>query len=190
MVRVSNRILIVIRDNQLSYGWLTIIVHWLSALAVVGLFALGYWMLTLSYYDPWYRLGPWWHKSIGILLLALTVMRVLWRAGNKKPAPSGSRFEQVGAHVGHLLLYALLLLTMVSGYLISTADGRGISVFDWFTVPALITSIPAQEDLAGEVHWYSALALVILAGGHALMAFKHHFWDKHDTLKRMLKPQK
>lgn len=92
MVSVNNRILIVIRDNQRSYGWLTIIVHWLSALAVVGLFALGYWMLTLSYYDPWYRLGPWWHKSIGILLLALTVVRVLWRAGNKKPAPSGSRF--------------------------------------------------------------------------------------------------
>lgn len=179
-----------IRDNQRSYGWATIGIHWLTALVVIALFALGYWMLTLSYYDPWYRLGPWWHKSVGILLLALTVARVVWRAANKKPELIGSRFERVGAHLGHLLLYALLLLTMVSGYLISTADGRGISVFDWFEVPALITSIPAQEDLAGDVHWYSALALVILAGGHSLMALKHHFLDKHNTLKRMLKPQK
>ncbi|MDX1705874.1 cytochrome b [Pseudidiomarina sp.] len=179
-----------IADNKRSYGWLTIFMHWVSALVVVGLFALGYWMLTLSYYDPWYRLGPWWHKSFGMLLLILTLSRVIWRAGNKTPTLSGSGFEQVGARLGHWLLYALLLVTMLSGYLISTADGRGISVFDWFTVPAVITSIPAQEDLAGEVHWYSALALVILAGGHALMALKHHFWDKHDTLKRMLKPQK
>jgi len=180
----------VIRDNQRSYGWVTIIVHWLSALAVIGLFALGYWMLTLSYYDPWYRLGPWWHKSIGLTLLALTLIRLLWRLFNKKPDLVGSRFEKLGAHVGHTFLYALLLVTMVSGYLISTADGRGISVFDWFTVPALITSIPAQEDLAGEVHWYSALALVITAAGHAVAALKHHFIDKHQTLRRMLKPQR
>ncbi|KFZ29314.1 cytochrome B561 [Pseudidiomarina atlantica] len=179
-----------LRNNTTSYGWAAIVIHWLSAVTVIGLFALGYWMLTLSYYDPWYREGPWWHKSFGICLLALTLLRVLWRWFNPKPKAQGAKFEQVAAGIGHGLLYTLLLVTMISGYLISTADGRGIEVFGWFEVPAFITSIPNQEDIAGDVHWYAALSLVILAGGHALAALKHHFWDKHDTLKRMLKPQR
>ena len=173
-------------NTRESYGIVAIVMHWLSALAVIGLFALGYWMLTLGYYDSWYRLGPWWHKSFGITLLALTVIRLVWKFMNPKPQPLGSRFDQIGARVGHALIYALLLVTMISGYLISTADGRGISVFDWFEVPALITSIPQQEDIAGTVHWYTALTLVIAAAGHALAALKHHFVNKDSTLTRML----
>ncbi|MDN7136403.1 cytochrome b [Pseudidiomarina terrestris] len=179
-----------LRNTSSSYGWLAIAIHWLSAIAVIGLFALGYWMLTLSYYDPWYRLGPWWHKSIGLSLLALTLLRMGWRWMTVRPELIGSRFEKFGARVGHALLYALLLVTMVSGYLISTADGSAISVFDWFDVPAVITTFPEQEEIAGDIHWYAALSLVILAGVHALAAIRHHFWNKDATLKRMLKPQK
>lgn len=175
-----------IKNTVKSYGWMAIAIHWLSALIVIGLFALGYWMLTLSYYDAWYRLGPWWHKSFGITLLALTVVRVIWKLFNPKPEPLGAKWEQLAARLGHGVIYFLLFVTMISGYLISTADGRGISVFDWFEVPALITGIANQEDIAGTVHWYSALALVILAGGHALAALKHHFVNRDATLKRML----
>lgn len=177
-----------LKNSGHGYGMVSIVIHWLTAVMVIGLFALGYWMLTLSYYDSWYRLGPWWHKSFGISLLALTVMRLTWKVLNPTPQPLGSRFEQIGARLGHALIYALLFVTMISGYLISTADGRGISVFDGFEVPALITSIPQQEDIAGLVHWYAALALVILAAGHALAALKHHIINKDDTLKRMVIP--
>ncbi|RUO48307.1 cytochrome b [Pseudidiomarina donghaiensis] len=175
-----------IKNTTASYGWLAIAIHWLSVLLVIGLFALGYWMLTLSYYDPWYRLGPWWHKSIGISLLLLTLVRSAWKFYTVSPKPLGASWEQKGARWGHGIIYALLFVTMISGYLISTADGRGISVFDWFEVPALITGIPNQEDIAGEVHWYTALALVIAAAGHALAALKHHFINRDATLKRML----
>ena len=75
---------------------------------------------------------------------------------------------------------------MISGYLISTADGRAISVFGWFEVPATITSIPKQEDVAGLVHQYLAWGLVIFSGVHALAALKHHFIDRDATLNRML----
>ena len=74
---------------------------------------------------------------------------------------------------------------MVSGYLISTADGRPIAVFDWFEVPALITSIPDQADVAGLIHEYLAWALLIFSAVHALAALKHHFIDRDPTLKRM-----
>lgn len=173
-------------NTKSGYGLISVLVHWLTAVVVIGLFVLGWWMLTLTYYDSWYRLGPWWHKSFGISLLILTCLRVIWVLCNRKPAPLGSRLERTGARLGHLLLYLVLFTVMISGYLISTADGRAISVFGWFEVPALITSIPYQEDIAGEVHWYAACSLMILAAGHALMAFKHQFIDKHRTLSRMM----
>lgn len=174
-----------LQNSQQRYGLVSVIIHWLSAVIVFGLFALGWWMLTLTYYDQWYRLGPWWHKSFGICLLIITIFRVLWVITNTKPTPQGTKLEVVGAKIGHGLLYLLLFTVMISGYLISTADGSSISVFDLFSIPATLSDISGQEDIAGEVHWYSALALVILAGGHALAALKHHFINRDTTLIRM-----
>lgn len=173
-------------NTSSRYGVISVTLHWLSAVTVIGLFVLGWWMLTLTYYDSWYRLGPWWHKSFGITLLMLTLLRVVWVLSNPKPKALGTALERRGARLGHVLLYIVLFTVMFSGYFISTADGRAISVFDWFEVPALVTGIPYQEDIAGEVHWYAACALIILAAGHALMALKHQFIDKHPTLSRMM----
>jgi len=93
---------------------------------------------------------------------------------------------RLGSKLGHLALYAGLFALMISGYLISTADGRGIEVFGLFEVPATLTTIPDQEDVAGVVHEYLAWGLVIFAGLHALAALKHHFIDRDATLVRML----
>ncbi len=82
-----------------------------------------------------------------------------------------------------------MLLVLVSGYLISTAEGDGIDVFGWFRVPALVSGLPDQATLAGTIHWYAAWALIVLAAGHALAAFKHHLIDRHDVLVRMLLPR-
>ena len=74
-----------------------------------------------------------------------------------------------------------------SGYLISTADGRAIDVFNWFAVPALGELIENQEDIAGDVHFYLAWILIVTASLHAIAALKHHFFNKDDTLKQMLR---
>lgn len=174
------------KNTRSGWGWVSIAVHWASALAIFGLFALGWWMTGLGYYDHWYHLAPWWHKSIGIVVLLVSVFRVVWRLVQPTPAAHGKPLEQWAAHVGHGLIYALMFVVMISGYLISTAEGEGISVFGWFTVPALVSGLPDQAVLAGDVHWYAAWALVILALGHGLAAFKHHWMDRQDTLTRML----
>lgn len=176
------------RNTTARWGLVNILFHWLSALAIVGLFTLGWWMTGLSYFDSWYNLGPWWHRSIGVLLLIATLLRLVWRFVQPTPQAQGRRFERLAAHLGHILLYVLLIVVLISGYLISTANGRGISVFGWFEAPAIIHGLRNQASIAGAVHWYSALALMILAGGHALAAFKHHFIDRNDTLVRMLRP--
>lgn len=177
------------RDTRQGWGLVSILLHWVSALTVVGLFILGWWMTGLGYYDSWYNLAPWWHRSLGMLLLGATLLRVVWRCLQPTPRAHGHRLERIAAHLGHMSLYALLLVVLLSGYLISTANGRGISVFGWFDVPALIHGLPNQATMAGTVHWYSALALMILAIGHSLAAIKHHLVDRHDTLQRILSPR-
>ncbi|MGI9275621.1 MAG: cytochrome b [Endozoicomonas sp.] len=176
------------KNTITGYGRISIAVHWLSAITVFSLFGVGLYMMSLSYYDPLYRTLPWWHKSFGVTLFFLTVFRLVWKAVNPKPAalPEHDRQTVWLATLGHHLLYVLLLAIMISGYLISTADGRAVSVFDWFEIPALIAGLEGQADIAGEVHFYLAWSLVILAAGHALAALKHHVIDKDKTLTRMI----
>lgn len=176
------------RNTRSGWGVISILFHWLSAVTIIGLFVLGWWMTGLGYYDPWYNQAPWIHRSIGMLLLFATAARIAWRIIQPTPEAEGSRLERLAAHVGHIVLYVVLLLVIVSGYLISTANGRGISVFGWFDVPAVLYGLPNQASLAGDIHWYSAIALMLLAAGHALAAIKHHWHNRHATLVRMVNP--
>lgn len=176
------------RNRTDNYGWLAIGLHWLVAVGVVGMFGLGLWMRGLNYYDPWYQSAPELHKSLGICLFTLMVLRLVWRWLNPVPRPVAgvSALEARLAGLVHGLLYGLILLVMTSGYLISTADARAIEVFGLLRVPALISGLPNQADIAGLIHLWLAIGLVSLAGLHALAALKHHFLDRDRTLLRML----
>ncbi|HSC83565.1 MAG TPA: cytochrome b [Pseudomonas sp.] len=175
------------RNSSSRYGLVSILLHWVVALAVFGLFGLGLWMVGLDYYSSWYQTAPELHKSIGISLFALMLLRLLWRFLSPPPgAPvNHGQFTRLASKAGHALLYLGLFALMLSGYLISTAEARGISVFGLFEVPATLTSIPDQADVAGLIHEYLAWGLVIFAGLHALAALKHHFIDRDATLVRM-----
>lgn len=170
------------------YGVISAGLHWLTAIVVYGMFALGLWMVTLSYYDGWYHKAPEIHKSIGVMLMMGLVIRLVWRVISPPPATltSYSPLIRLGAALGHFALYALLLAIVISGYLIYTADGKPISVFGWFDIPATLADAGAQADIAGTLHLWLAWSVVILSLLHGLMALKHHFIDKDVTLKRML----
>ena len=161
--------------------------HWITALVVIGMFASGLWMVDLTYYSDWYKTAPHWHKSVGLILLAATLFRLLVRLRTKRPAAHGSTVEQRLSKVGHTAIYLVLLSLFISGYLISTADGRAIEVFNWVSVPALGELFENQEDVAGDIHFYLAWTLIGLAVVHALAALKHHFINKDDTMKQMLR---
>ena len=176
------------KNNQSQFGTIAITLHWLVPLPVFILFALGWWMTDLDYYDSWYKTAPWWHKSIGVVLFITVLLRLFWRFITPPPQPLNQHkpWEIKIAHIAHTLLYVLLFTTMLSGYLISTADNRAIDVFGWFSIPATITTIPDQEDIAGEIHFIVASTLIGLAVLHAAAALKHHYIDKDHSLKRML----
>lgn len=176
------------RNTALSYGLIAILLHWVVALGVIGLFILGLWMVELNYYDAWYRRAPDLHKSIGVSLFLIMLFRLLWRRINKnpQPIPGNHHLEQQIAGLVHVLLYSLIFIVMLSGYLISTADGRPIEVFGVITIPATLAGIEKQEDIAGTIHLILAIILISLSSLHALAALKHHFINKDRTLVRML----
>ena len=174
-------------NSEKHYGLVTITLHWFTAAVMIGLFALGLWMVELTYYDKWYNAAPALHKSVGILLFFVMLFRYIWRQMNPSPTPIGSPLEQRLAGLVHGLQYLLLFATLVAGYLISTADGKGIMVFDWFMVPATLSGYENQEDIAGEIHLWLAWLLILVSSGHTLAALKDHFLNRVATLRRMLR---
>ena len=171
--------------SKTGYGLISRLVHWIMALAIPAMFALGLWMVTLNYYSPYYRTAPDIHRSVGMLLLILLVLRFLWRLANPKPDDAElSPLERVASRTVHWGFYPLLFALMVSGYLISTADGRPIQVFNWFSAPSLIQK-KGLEDAAGELHEVLAYVTMLLVVLHAAAALKHHFVDHSSILKRM-----
>ncbi len=178
----------ILRNTSTSYGTISILLHWLVAVAVIGLFVSGLWMVDLGYYDPWYNRAPALHRSVGIVVVFLVMARIAWRwvGGVPKPEPGTKRWENRVAHLVHLVLIFGVLAIAAAGYLMSTAKGAPIIVFDLFAVPATIHGLPGQADVAGDVHYWLAVALIGVAGLHALAAFKHHFVDRDATLLRML----
>lgn len=176
------------RNTTTSWGLISQLFHWLTLLVVSGLFTLGLWMVDLTYYDQWYRTAPDIHRSIGVLLAIATLLRLGWRRINATPAnlQTHKHWERKAAQFARTVLYILLFSIFITGYLISTADGRSVHVFNWFEIPASLHGIKNQEDIAGDIHLVLAVSLISLVVIHATGALKHHFIDRDDTLKRML----
>jgi cytochrome b561 len=156
------------------------------AIAFISMYALGSYMVDLDYYDPWYHRAPELHKSTGILLVSLMLFRFTWNKIQPRPVDLSSNHRlNLLSRIAHNLFYVLVLALFVSGYLISTAKGKGIDVFEWFNVPALFNENSERGDMAGDVHFLIATSLMLLAIAHATAAMYHHFVLKDNTLKRM-----
>lgn len=177
-----------LNNSNSKYGLISISIHWLVAVTVFGLFGLGLWMTSLTYYSPWYQKAPVLHMALGVILFLVMLFRVFWRFKSPAPAPleTHSGLIRLLSKAGHLVIYALLFVVMISGYLIFTADGDPIVLYWGIKLPALVHGLPQQADRAGEIHFYAAWLLVLTALGHGAAAVKHHFFDKDATLKRML----
>jgi len=174
------------RNTHHRYGTVQLTLHWLTALMVAILIPLGLWMTGLDYYDPWYRKAPDLHRSIGVLLTGLLVLRLYWRISQLQPDPAGgAAWQRTAAIATHRLLYLVPFLSAISGYLISTADGRSVDVFGWFEIPATLTGIERQEDIAGDIHFALAMLLLGLVVTHVTAALHHHFVMRDGLLWRM-----
>ena len=181
-----------IKNTKSGYGIVAILLHWVMALLIIGLFILGEYMVDLDYYSKWYIAAPWWHKSVGMAVLALLLVRIFWVLSNVHPAPLATykSWEIKAAKATHILFYVLLFVICFSGYFITTAKGASIDMFGWFDIPAMINFSKYQADIAGEFHEIASYVMAFLLVLHVCATFKHHFIDKDVTLGRILKPSK
>ncbi len=176
-----------ILNTTRRWGAIAQLFHWLIVLGIVAQFTLatlfddlpaGAKKLTLLAR----------HKSIGITILVLVTLRLAWRWANATPELPGTLkpYERTLAKVTHVLLYVLLFLVPLTGWLMSSARGFPVSWFGMFQLPDLVSKNKPLYDALVSTHGILAWALGLVATLHLLAALKHHFVLKDDVLRRML----
>ena len=176
--------------NRLSHT--TVALHWLVAIGVIGMLAVGLYMAE----NDAYALYPL-HKSSGMLLLLVILPRVAWRVLNGWPAPVGSyrAWEHTLARAVHWVLLVGTALMPLSGMLMSAAGGHGLAIFGWELLAAnpdpahpdkVIALSKAAAEFGHETHEILASVLIGAIILHVAAALKHHLLDRDGTLRRML----
>ena len=176
-----------LRNTQDRYGAIAQLLHWLVVIGVLLQFIWAWRIDETDSIRQQFALVVE-HKSIGMTILGLAILRLLWRMFNRPPPYPSTMpgWERAAASITHWLLYALILLMPLSGWAWSTAAGYGAEFYGLLDIPGFV---PVNEDLADELedlHEALAVALPVVAGIHIAAALRHHFVLRDGVLKRML----
>jgi cytochrome b561 len=169
------------------YHSVSLALHWLVAVLVFGQIALGCWMLGIPKSPPglradWFNL----HKSIGLTVAVLMIVRLAWRWHHRPaPLPQGMpAWQRKAAAANQALLYALLILQPVWGYLGSSFTRYPIKYFG-VTLPKWGWDSPALKDLFSALHLGTAWLLAAVLALHVAAALKHRLIDRDGVFERM-----
>ncbi|MEM7668461.1 MAG: cytochrome b [Pseudomonadota bacterium] len=178
-----------------GWGWPARLIHWSSGAIIIFLLVLGTYMNNFVD-DVYEQFGLFQtHKSWGVVAFALGVLRLLWRAVNPTPdLPGGMPWiERAGARIGHILLYVLVILMPVSGWLMASAsplqDSYGIKnlVFEQFEMPdPFVPGSLELEKIFSTIHTGAAITLTIVILIHAAAALRHQFVKRDGLIRRMI----
>jgi cytochrome b561 len=174
------------RNTTRSWGALSKALHWLIVLLIITQWVIAERADELKGLAKLQTLA--WHKSIGMTILMLAVIRLVWRLMNPTPelASETKPWERVLAHISHFLLYVLIFAQPLTGWLMSSAKNYPVSWFNLFQFPDLVQPSEQLFQQMKDVHHLLFKVLVGVALLHIAGALKHHFIDKNDVLKRML----
>jgi len=186
-----------LKNNEATFGWPAIVMHWIMAIGIIFMLCLGLWMVSLpNGLDKLKLFGL--HKSLGVLIFFFVAFRYLWRQINFQPCVP--RENQRGwiypewmykcmnffAHYWHVAIYFMIFLLPISGWLMSTAYGFPVSVFGWFTLPSIIPANKENAELLKTIHDWTAYVLIFFIIVHTFASLFHHFILKDIVMKRML----
>ncbi len=160
--------------------------HWVLAAAIVGSFSIGVYMTDLPLSLARLKLYNW-HKWAGIVILALSALRLLWRLTHRPPADLPMpAWQRRAAHATHGALYALFFAVPLVGWAYSSAAGFPIVLFGVLPLPDFVPKDQALAEALKPWHGNLAWALALLVLLHVGAALKHHFIDRDGLLHRML----
>jgi cytochrome b561 len=174
-----------IATGEWRYGMPAVVLHWVLAILIAGMAALGWYMMTIEH-DP---AGPWYfnlHKSIGLIVLALVLIRALWRLGHKPAELPASvpPWEAKAASLVQWLLYICMLLVPLTGFIGSSYSKRGVTFFG-VQLPSWTTPSHDTAEQFFEFHETLVWVLVVLVALHALAGFKHLLINRDRVFQRM-----
>jgi cytochrome b561 len=178
-----------LKSGTAHWGSLAKFFHWTVVLLILAQGTIGLIMVNLPKKPnviPVYTL----HKSIGLTIFALALLRLLWRAFDRRPEEPATmpRWQVIGARIGHALLYTLLFAVPLSGWLFDSSSSLR-PLFWWGLVQ--IPSLTGGKDdaikaFAEPAHEWLFWTLILVAAVHATAALVHHFHDRDEVLRRML----
>ena len=176
-----------LKNTRDQWGSISKLLHWLVVLLILAMAWIGLTMGDLPNGPDkiaTYAL----HKSIGITILVLVLLRLGWRlyAGAPAPVPGTPSWQDKIASLTHWALYALLLAMPISGWVLNSSSGFPLQWFGLFNVPAITGKDEGLHELAEQAHELLFWILVALVVAHAAAAFYHHLFQRDATLARML----
>lgn len=186
-----------LRNTTNHYGIVAEAFHWLIAAVIVYQLWLGFYMTFLPRSDPNAFLLVQQHKSIGLTILTLSVLRLLWRLINPiPPLPSHMGLPlRAGARTSHFLLYVLTIGIPLSGWALVSSSPLGLptrffGLFEWPKLP-YISALPRAQKIPlshsfGDIHSYLAFSLILLLLIHVTAALMHHYVWRDDVLRQMV----
>ena len=175
------------RNTADSWGAAARGLHWLIAALILAQFVIGSiadeMKLTPAKLDLFV-----WHKSIGMTVLLLAVLRLVWRLGNPPPLPPAGmpEWERKLAAVAHWVIYGLIFAVPLSGWWVSDASRVPFKAFFVLPMPDFIATDRALQETAAEVHEFLTTVLLIVVIVHVAAALRHHFLLHDNVLRRML----
>lgn len=170
--------------EQIRYSRVARLLHWGVGLLILANLAGGF----LHDANPQFIMPL--HKATGILILALTVIRILWRLTHPAPALPAAMpmWERATASFTHALMYALMVLIPLSGWVLASAGDRPLSFYGLFDVMKFsVEKSEAFKHVMEERHEQLSFALIALLVLHTVAALRHHFLLKDGLLARMLR---
>jgi cytochrome b561 len=185
MIRARSRSIVSRVIHSQRYGAVAIALHWLLAAALVSQLVLGWWMLELPKSPPGLRAG-WFnvHKSVGLTIGMLVLLRLCWRIGHPVAhAAALPAWQQRTARASHWLLYALMLVLPLSGYLGSVLSGYPVKYFG-IVLPSWMAAWPAGKSFMSALHHSAVIAFMATAALHVAAAL-WHWWRRDEIVARM-----
>ena len=175
------------KDTTNTFRFSSILLHWVTALLIIGLFIMGQVMEGMPRGFEKRELMDL-HKSLGMLLLMLVFVRLAWRIfqGFPQAANPSATFLNMVSRLWHWALLIIIIAIPVSGFIASDTGFSDVRFFDLFAFPDVFESDFEMHEQFEDIHGVLTKVIIPLVLIHVLAAFKHHFWDKDATLKRML----
>ncbi len=174
-------------DSDTVYGWISILLHWVTAIVIILLWFIGKGILDASTEEA--NAQRQLHVSIAASAWIVILLRVIWRLRSGHPHIKGqSQFIHQVAKITHYVMLIAILLMLLSGPMMVWSGGHSILIFGWLSIPGPVGESESIRDFAWFIHSNSALLLLWLVLLHIGGALKHLMFHSDDTIARMIWP--